>query len=289
MKEQMEKQLQKRVNDYFTDGKSEFPEVERKRTLLLKRDVDLKRVKAKANIINQFIKNEQSEFHYTCHFTFLLKQEDRFFIEEEVEKRVAKFHQGILLEDREYSYQPLMEDTVSAIPINSVLKNVRIPYEYDRIKAVQYAERWWNDSNPQYKNFENNCTNFISQCLRAGGAPMWGYPNRTIGWWYERNNWSYSWSVAHAFCLYLSSSMKGLRAKEIEDPRNLQLGDVICYDFQGDGRFDHSTIVTGKDAYGYPLVNAQTTNSRLRYWSYEDSSAYTDQIQYRFFSIVDGA
>ena len=78
----------------------------------------------------------------------------------------------------------------------------------------------------------------------------------------------------------------GLRGKEVQDPRELILGDVICYDF-GDGRINHFTIVTGKDAFGMPLVNAHTTNSRLRYWAYEDSSAYTKNIKYKFFTIVD--
>ena len=53
------------------------------------------------------------------------------------------------------------------------------------------------------KKFENNCTNFISQCLHAGGAPMRGYPNRGSGWWLQNKNWSYSWAVAHSLRLYL--------------------------------------------------------------------------------------
>ena len=40
--------------------------------------------------------------------------------------------------------------------------------------------------------------------------------------------------------------------------------------------------------YGMPLVNAHTYNSRMRYWAYEDSSAYTPNIKYKFFTIVDG-
>ncbi len=60
---------------------------------------------------------------------------------------------------------------------------------------------------------------------------------------------------------------------------------VICYDFEGDNRWDHNTIVVAKDANGMPLVNAHTNNSRLRYWTYEDSAAWTPNIQYKFFQI----
>ena len=157
-------------------------------------------------------------------------------------------------------------------------------FRYDRLKAVQYAERWWNAFNPSYPEFTDDCTNFISQCLRAGGVPMWGQPVRTRGWWMEgTSNWSYSWTVAHAFMLMLKGAKWTI---EVSSPAELSIGDIICYDFEGDGRFNHNTIITGMDGYGNPLVNAHTTNSRMRFWDYEDSTAYTPDIQYKFFHII---
>ena len=64
----------------------------------------------------------------------------------------------------------------------------------------------------------------------------------------RNNNWSYSWAVANSLRLYFANSKNGLRAREVRSPDQLLLGDVICYDFEGDGRFNHNTIVTGKDA-----------------------------------------
>ena len=90
----------------------------------------------------------------------------------------------------------------------------------------------------------------------------------------------------HFTCLLASSS--GIRTRKVSNPQELNLGDIICIDFEGNGRFDHSLIVTAKDAYGMPLVNAHTTNSRHRYWSYENSSRYTPNIVYKFFVILDG-
>ena len=116
---------------------------------------------------------------------------------------------------------------------------------------------------------------------------MWGSPNRVKGWWMRGKNWSYSWTTAHAFYLLLASSV-GIRTKRVSNPQELNVGDIICIDFEGTGRFDHSLIVTAKDVYGMPLVNAHTTNSRHRYWSYEDSSRYTPNIVYKFFVILDG-
>lgn len=116
---------------------------------------------------------------------------------------------------------------------------------------------------------------------------MRGAPNRNQGWWYQHDNWSYSWAVAHSLRWYLSGSTQGLKGREVSSPQELSPGDVICYDFQGDGRWDHQTIVVTKDAQGMPLVNAHTDHSRHRYWSYEDSTAWTPNIQYKFFRIGD--
>lgn len=78
-----------------------------------------------------------------------------------------------------------------------------------------------------------------------------------------------------------------MTATEVSSAHELSPGDVICYDFEGDGRFDHNTIVVKKNKDGMPLVNAHTSNSRHRYWAYEDSTAYTPSIQYKFFRIGD--
>ncbi|WP_223292300.1 amidase domain-containing protein [Salipaludibacillus neizhouensis] len=160
-------------------------------------------------------------------------------------------------------------------------------FEYERLAATRYAERWWDDYNPEYNSFDVDCTNYISQCLRAGGAPMKGIPNRGEGWWNTNENWSFSWAVAHSFRWYLSGSNSGLQAREVSSAEELMRGDVICYDFNGDGRWQHTTIVVDKDANRMPLVNAHTTNSRMRYWAYEDSTAWTPKINYKFFQIVE--
>ncbi|HZG55188.1 amidase domain-containing protein [Paenibacillus sp.] len=167
-------------------------------------------------------------------------------------------------------------------------------YRYDREAARAYADRHWNEPNPQFIHFDVDCTNYVSQCLYAGGAPMNYTGGRESGWWYRgrsggRELWSYSWSVAHALHWYLMGERSGgLAAEQAASARELTIGDVICYDFDGDGRFEHSVIVTGADGAGQPLVNAHTTNSRGRYWDYRDSYAWTDRTVYRFFRIRDG-
>lgn len=159
---------------------------------------------------------------------------------------------------------------------------------YNPQSAVAYAESYWNSTNPVYPRFQDDCTNFISQCLHAGGIPMIFSKAKSKGWWIrtgKQSDWSYSWSVAHSLYLLLKSGGAPMRAVQKSTPEELVPGDIICYDFDGDGRFQHNTIVVAKDFANMPLVNAHTTDSRMRYWAYEDSTAYTPNIRYAFFHI----
>jgi len=287
MYKQLQSLLNTRVQQCVSTKEGSCKKIEKKKELLSKRNGEIVKADAKGYVRDKITDDDHTVILYEVHFRYFIKQKSSFYMEEEIEKREAVFYHDTLLKDEEME----MFHETESLPIRKFDsdENKRIRYVYDRRQAVQYAERWWNSYNPKYIKFEVDCTNFVSQCLHAGGAPMRGYPVKSKGWWMQNKSWSYSWSVANALRWYLGTSNTGLRAKEVQDPVDLKLGDVICYDFQGDGRFDHCTIVTAKDANGMPLVNAHTTNSRMRYWSYEDSTAYTKNIQYKFFSIVDDA
>ncbi|MBP1930267.1 amidase domain-containing protein [Ammoniphilus resinae] len=160
---------------------------------------------------------------------------------------------------------------------------------YNRAMAKRYAELWWNQHNPHYPKFEVDCTNFVSQCVHEGGVTQEVTTQRNIGWWVKgKGNWSFSWSVAHSFMTYLLGANTKLPAKaELKTSADqLMIGDVICYDWDGSGRFQHNTIVVAKDPNGMPLVNAHTVNSRHRYWDYRDSHAWTEQTKYKFLHIL---
>ncbi|ETI66247.1 amidase domain-containing protein [Neobacillus vireti] len=289
MNKSFQKLFDTRVQQFVSDKRSHkifFPKAEKKQQAFAKRSAEIVKVKAAGRIMEESDEEEFQTVKYLAHYQYLIKQKGILYMEEEVEIRVAKFYKDVLVSDEEIKPEYQEHDATTAIP-DFDSDEERLSYQYNRLRAVQYAERWWNSYNPAYKRFENDCTNFISQCVRAGGAPMRGFPNRGSGWWLQNKNWSYSWTMAHSLRMYLANSKIGLRAREVSSPDQLLLGDVICYDFEGDGRFNHNTIVTGKDANGEPLVNAHTYNSRMRYWAYEDSSAYTPNIKYKFFTIVD--
>lgn len=152
---------------------------------------------------------------------------------------------------------------------------------YNRAAAAQYAAIWWNSFNPEYRRMlHNDCTNFVSQALHAGGLPMARSGQRDKGWWYAhpREGWSFSWAVANSLNRYLAAGRAEVRGSALE----LELGDLISYDWNGDGRYDHSAIITGFDGFGEPLVTAHTYPSHLRPWRYQDSPAFSDQTRYVF-------
>ena len=44
---------------------------------------------------------------------------------------------------------------------------------YNPLKAVQYANQWWNKRNPKFQSYGfGDCANFVSQCLVAGGLNL---------------------------------------------------------------------------------------------------------------------
>jgi len=204
--------------------------------------------------------------------------------------------------DNESSVKPFHEQEARgpspSLPLihASILNNSRdnrprkVPY--NRQEVAQYADKWWNSANPAYLKFEDDCTNFASQCLFAGGAPMHYTGKRGLGWWYvgkdqHQELWSFSWAVANSLKTYATKRTVGLTGRTVAAPEQLEIGDMICYDFDGDGRFQHNTIVTAKDERGMPLVNAHTTNSARRYWSYRDSYAWTPKTKYVFVHMDD--
>lgn len=149
---------------------------------------------------------------------------------------------------------------------------------YNSGSAVQYALNHALNPNPYYRFFPahgdggGNCTNFISQCLRAGGAP---FAYDSSPWWYKRDGtnsardrWSISWAVAHSLYWTLkvrrNRNMKGLKAIEVSDIGMLQLGDLIQYE-NFSNRIYHSGIITAitvDRGVKVPLISQNTYNAR---------------------------
>ncbi|MDF2698776.1 MAG: hypothetical protein K0Q49_332 [Haloplasmataceae bacterium] len=110
---------------------------------------------------------------------------------------------------------------------------------YSFEKAVNYAFKYYENPNPDYRYFKvyeydgGDCTNFVSQCLLAGGIEM--VKDDIAPWWYNTENHTYSPSWVLSNSLYntiKSRSQKsdvGPRAIEVDNLNQLNYGDLIFY------------------------------------------------------------
>lgn len=144
---------------------------------------------------------------------------------------------------------------------------------YNRNNAVEYALKYALDPNPNFKFLNSHgdgggdCSSFVSQCLKVGGAP---FAFKVSPWWYNMysHRWSVSWAVAHSLYWTLKVREKnnsyGLKAAEVKDMGLLELGDIIQYE-DASGIIYHSAIITAftnETGGKTPLISQHSYNGR---------------------------
>lgn len=125
---------------------------------------------------------------------------------------------------------------------------------FDREKCLSYAKKWWNSFNPDFYNFENlggDCTNFISQCLYAGGIKMNYLPN---GWYYVNlNRRAPAWTGVNEFWDFaVKNDGVGLKIREC-DAVDVQISDVV--QLWNGVKFYHTVIITSVTGEGVGGIN----------------------------------
>jgi hypothetical protein len=133
-------------------------------------------------------------------------------------------------------------------------------YTYNRTAARDYAYAHYQSGNPDYCDFTNpngDCTNFLSQCLYTGG-------------WAQNDDWRSKvkadcpqcrnttcdaaecfrckWTVAQDFKYYVTHEGAGRIESGNYNDVDLEIGDILQFDWTNDGNIDHSSIVTKKTA-----------------------------------------
>jgi hypothetical protein len=134
---------------------------------------------------------------------------------------------------------------------------------YNRLAAVEYARAWAFARNPKYFDFSNlggDCTNFISQCVAAGGMPM---NVGDLGWYYQTaGKRSASFSGVQFLCNFLTQTRERRGPFAVEtDTAHAEIGDIIQLSF--DGRtYGHSLLIVqgGID----PLISTHSNDAFAR-------------------------
>jgi len=149
-------------------------------------------------------------------------------------------------------------DTISVI--DNIIASDR-SYNYNATAAKNYAYQHVNSPNLQFCNFYyggGDCTNFLSQCLWAGGWTM--NPNN---WWATMGGsccdnpygcgiptcYHCNWTVANKFYNYLLVSGRIFPVCYVDNALNV--GDII--ELASNGSVYHNTLVTKKE-----IVNGVT-------------------------------
>ncbi len=138
---------------------------------------------------------------------------------------------------------------------------------YDNAAAIAYAWEWAYGRNPAYADFSDmggDCTNFISQILFAGGAPMNETPD--TGWYYHSlDERAPAWSGVPFFWVFLTTN-KGVGPFGHEIPLSeVKPGDVIQLKFAGKDDFSHALLVltAGTPADAHNITVAAHTDDSL--------------------------
>ncbi|MFE1772757.1 amidase domain-containing protein [Streptomyces sp. NPDC059008] len=138
-------------------------------------------------------------------------------------------------------------------------------YRYNAMAA--YATKYWNSYNPDYPDFSGagsggDCTNFVSQSLKAGGwQHVPGYTTDFHKWFGNSDIQSDSFVGVNEFSWFALSSK---RVTSLANVYQMDVGDVLQLDFDRDGSKDHSMIVTKRSRLGMPYVTYHSTDTYNR-------------------------
>ncbi|WP_411168495.1 amidase domain-containing protein [Clostridium sp. MB05] len=151
---------------------------------------------------------------------------------------------------------------------------------YNREAAREYALKWATSSNSKYYNYVNeggDCTNFVSQVLRAGGLEFVGSKANATSiksWFYYSQNLpnrTSTWTAAQPFALhfgkeyeraYAFKEYKLIDALENWDTiyESLLPGDIVQYARQNNIAF-HSQAITDLIEKNRTIYFCQHSNS----------------------------
>ncbi|MGW1157056.1 amidase domain-containing protein [Streptomyces sp. NPDC002513] len=161
---------------------------------------------------------------------------------------------------------PVAPRSATTLPAPAKPKNFSATgYDYKAMAA--YAQKYWKQYNPDYPDFNGqggggDCTNFVSQSLKAGGwKHVPGYTSDFHKWFGNADIQSDSFVGVNEFSWFALSSK---RVTSLANVYQLDVGDVLQMDFNKDGSKDHSMIVTYRSPQGVPYVTYHSTNTYNR-------------------------
>lgn len=153
----------------------------------------------------------------------------------------------------------------NSIPIIDIQeKNISLAGGYNYTAMATYLERYWKNYNSAYRDFTNkggDCTNFVSQALRAGGWPdKPGYYQNANYWWYNILNQTYSWTSVNHWATFAINSG---RTYLLGNVWSCRIGDVVqVKPYQSSSKIH--TMMVSYNSGGMPYFTYHTSNRYRR-------------------------
>lgn len=183
--------------------------------------------------------------------------------------------------------------------------------KYSRTKAVDYALKWsgymdgevphhnWNSKYPNWIGSDSDCTNYVSQCVLAGGKVMkakkpahswYGADNARDRWFvkkYKYGNkrmwkWSVSWTTVDGFFTkwykYSIQNSRGVvriyksAARNSALQNKLRKGDIL--QLRNGGGWYHSVIITGGKKGNWTYCGHTNPRHDQKVSTIRDTNAY---------------
>ncbi|MER5937026.1 amidase domain-containing protein [Streptomyces sp. NPDC001928] len=130
-----------------------------------------------------------------------------------------------------------------------------------------YAEKHWSNYNKDYPDFNGrgdggDCTNFVSQSLKAGGwKHVPGYVYDYTRWFGNAEIQSHSFIGVNEWSWFAQNSK---RTTSLANVYQMDVGDVLQMDFDKDGSKDHTMVVSYRSPQGVPYLTYHSTNTYRR-------------------------
>ena len=157
------------------------------------------------------------------------------------------------IEYLEISYMlPYYSSMARSVEENTTYK-INAKSSFNVSKAINYAKKYaYEANNKDYEVFKQDCTNFASQILEAGGVSQEVYDSVYKGWWHKKtmiafvphHTNSHSWSLADVFARYMGVGYTTNNNNDFS--KNIKKGDFVALDFDNNGTWDHLGFVTDK-------------------------------------------
>ncbi|MBT2493000.1 amidase domain-containing protein [Streptomyces sp. ISL-96] len=151
---------------------------------------------------------------------------------------------------------------------------VRVAAAYDYSAMVDFATKYAKpvpEDNVPYERDTNDCTNFISHALKAGGwERVLGWYRSDSAWWYRGNPWplpkhSWTWGGAPNWQRFARDESK--RVYELSGPSSLAIADVVQFEIFGyspPGQPGHTMMVTDFTSDWMPKMSYHSTDTLNR-------------------------